>query len=253
MPTIAERIDQLDVGLFDHIPSETTRNDRRSLLALHYVVKTFVRRFVYLEIGSHLGGSLQSFVVDPDCTQIISIDPRPLIQDDARGLSFAYPDNSTARMLSLLRQIPGADTNKIRPIEAGTDRISSSMVPAVDLCLIDGEHTDQAALRDARFCLSVIQQDGCLAFHDAHIVYRGLNTFINELKQTSRPFRAYALPDSLFVIEIGAWRFCDTPAIHAMLCDGYQSYLWSLMANDRYREILNRSIFRFLRQHGLIR
>jgi hypothetical protein len=223
-------------------------------LALHSAVRTLAKEFVYLEIGSHLGGSLQSLVVDPACTRIISIDPRPLIQADERGLDFPYPDNSTARMLSLLGQIPGAAPGKIYPIEAGTDEINPGTLPAAPhFCLIDGEHTDAAALRDARFCLGAVRPDGCLAFHDANIVYRALDAFVKELQQAKRSFRGYALPDSVFVIELGGWRLCDAPAIRSMLCNNYQSYLWSLMANDQYRAILNRPLFRFLRRHRLIR
>src|ERR1700719_4564277 len=108
--------------LLGQIPSETTARDRRSLLCLHLALRRR-QRFTYLEIGSHLGGSLQALVVDPQCEHIISIDARPLSQPDQRlpsGATHAYDDNSTARMLALLAAVPGADVRKLHTIDAGT-------------------------------------------------------------------------------------------------------------------------------------
>ncbi len=80
--------------LFNHIPSQTTLNDKRALLALHEVNRARTNgNFVYLEIGSHLGGSLQALVLDPACSKIISIDPRPHKFADERGLDLTYHSN----------------------------------------------------------------------------------------------------------------------------------------------------------------
>src|SRR5437870_2880296 len=83
------------------------------------------------------------------------IDPRLTNCPDTRGPS-PYPENTTAGMLESLAKIPNADIDKVQCIEAGTEAIDPATIePAPHLCLIDGEHTDAATLRDARFCLSV--------------------------------------------------------------------------------------------------
>src|SRR5215210_2708625 len=112
MATITERVERLDVALLDAIESQTSMGDRRGLLALHATMLATQGTFRYLEIGSHLGGSLQAVIAEPGCTHITSIDPRPLVQPDERpeiGYRWEYADNSTGRMVELLSEIPGAD------------------------------------------------------------------------------------------------------------------------------------------------
>ena len=63
--TIDERIEQLDLSLFSHVASQTTVEDQRSLLAIQAAIRRSFPAYVYLEIGSHKGGSIQPHVVDP--------------------------------------------------------------------------------------------------------------------------------------------------------------------------------------------
>ncbi len=189
-----------DLSAFDHIPSQTFDGDRRSLLALRELAAAD-GEYAYLEIGSHLGGSLQPFVVDPRCTAIVSIDPRPPSQPDKRlpdGEHFHYEGNTTERMLSLLAEIPGADLRKITTIAAGTEALdpaSISLEPA--LCFIDGEHTDLAVIRDALFCAAVAPRS-MIAFHDRGVVGRAINAFIRVSGGYGCP-----LPDDIFVVDLG--------------------------------------------------
>jgi len=170
------------------------------------------------------------------------------VPDERLGSSGKYPyeGNTTARMLGLLAALPGADVRKIHTIDAGTDQIDRASLPfRPDFCLVDGEHTDRAVLRDARFCLSVVNPNGCIAFHDAQVIYRGLNEFIQrDLVEQGRSFRAYALPDVVFVIQLGASPLHESPHIRSLLENNYGPYLLALMANDRYRQIaLHPAIF----------
>jgi hypothetical protein len=153
-------------------------------------------------------------------------------------------------MLGLLSAVPNADVGKIHTIDEGTDRLNASALPfRPDLCFVDGEHTDRAVLRDARFCLSIVNPNGCIAFHDAHAIYRGLDEFIrHDLVPSGRAFRAYALPDVVFVIELGASNLHEQPEIRTMLENNYQPYLASLMINDRYRQIALHPAIMFLRR-----
>ena len=55
-----DSIDALDLRVFDRVPSQTTADDRRSLLAVQRAVARHFGEYCYLEIGSHLGGSIQT-------------------------------------------------------------------------------------------------------------------------------------------------------------------------------------------------
>ena len=198
----------LDTGLFDHVPSQTSERDRLSLLALHNACRERYDSFAYLEIGSHLGGSLQVLAVDPRCTSIVSIDSRPQSQPDVRGV-FDYTGNSTERMLQRLRSVPDANLAKLQAIEATTDEVSPDALPARPaLCLIDGEHTVEAALRDARFCREAVQDNGAVAFHDRRLVRPAIEAFLEELGEVPR--EAYALLGSVYVVELGPARLLPT-------------------------------------------
>lgn len=195
--SLADRVDRLDLSLFDEIePGLGSSADRRSLLALHAALATR-GTFSYLEVGSYLGGSLQSFIVDPRCHAIVSIDRRDEVSEDERSELPEYPDNTTSRMLEHLSSVSGADIAKLTAIEGSTDRLDPADFRA-DLCLIDGEHTNAAVLRDARFCRQVVRDRGVIAFHDRILVDDGIREFLAELPTC----RMYPLAHELFVVEI---------------------------------------------------
>jgi hypothetical protein len=202
----------LDTRLFGHIRSQTSERDRLSLLALHHACHEVHGRFTYLEIGSHLGGSLQVLVADPSCVSIGSIDSRPESAPDVRGVS-SYPGNTTERMLARLAAVPGADISKVSVIEAETVAIDPEELTAPQLCLIDGEHTHDAALADARFCRRVVREQGAIVFHDRRLVRSAIECFLAELGQL--PHEGYALLGSVYVIELGPTRLL--PAVRAAL------------------------------------
>jgi hypothetical protein len=216
-----ERVAAGDIGLFDHVASQTTPNDRRSLLALHHAIATDLGSFTYLEVGSLVGGTLQAFVADPRCRRIISIDPRPEAQPDDRGSAVKWIDNTTERMLAELRTVPGADLDKLTTIEASTEDIATGNLPRSDLCVIDGEHTYRAVLRDARFCRTVSQGAGVLVFHDAAVVNEAVASFVSEV---AGPCRVYPLKDNWFVVEVGLF---PVPFRQAMVAE---QIAWSPVA-----------------------
>jgi hypothetical protein len=193
----------LDTSLFDTVRSQTSDRDRVSLLAVHGAAREVHGEFTYLEIGSHLGGSLQVLVVDRRCTAITSIDSRPEAAPDVRGVS-SYPGNTTARMLERLRLVPGADLSKLRTIEAEAPTLDPAELPAPQLCLIDGEHTHDAALADARFCRAVLRDQGVIVFHDRRLVRSAIESFLEELGQV--PHEGYPLLGSVYVLELGPTR-----------------------------------------------
>jgi hypothetical protein len=254
-PLLAERIANLDIGLFGRIESHTTDADRRALLALHAACRSVYGRFAYLEIGSHRGGSLQALVGDPACEAIVSIDSRPAAQPDERGWVCHYGrENSTARMLADLATLEDADVGKVSTFDTTTADIDPSAIaihPA--LCFIDGEHTDRAALSDARFCRRVLADDGAIVFHDAQIVYRAIRAFIDELQAERVSLCACVLPDAVFVLELGKPRLLQVSQVRELVLNNWTAYLWSLEWNDGYRTALNRPLGRALRRLRLLR
>jgi Methyltransferase domain len=238
--TVARRISALDTSLFASIPSESSDNDKRSLLACQNAMRHLRSGYGYLEIGSYLGGSIQPHLLDPLCARIVSIDKRPEEMPDNRGLTYKYPQNTTARMVELLREVEPNQLDKLVCIDGDSSELDPAAVEdSIDFCFIDGEHTDEAVLTDFRFARSVLGDRGAFVFHDAHIVYNGLATIIESLKASDQPFRAYNLPDYLLVIEIGDLPLHRDPQIAAMLVDNHVGYLASLQANDHYRRIAN--------------
>jgi len=198
---IGERIENLDTTLFARIKSQTTDADQKSLLAVQACVREAVGEYVYLEIGSYLGGSIQPHLLDPRCKKIYSIDKRPSSQPDERGPRFEYPDNSTERMRALLAAIDEEGVKKIECINADTRFLPpSSIHRAPNLCFIDGEHTPAAAIADFDFCLKVCAVGATIIFHDAQTIFRGLRSAVARLDRTGRRFSSHALLDMVYVI-----------------------------------------------------
>lgn len=194
-----DRLAAFDLSLFGHVESQTTNPDKLTLLALHAAIADRLGTFAYLEIGSYKGGSLQALVVDPRCRRIVSIDPRPAwVPDNASAAGCAYPDNSTEEMLDRLASVPGADLTKLETTELGTEDIDPAAMERPDICFVDGEHTDGAALRDARFCREILRGRGVIAFHDFQTVDGAVTSFLRE----SPGARGYLLRTSVFVVEL---------------------------------------------------
>jgi hypothetical protein len=247
MAQFEKQVEQLDTALFRHVLSQSTEGDRESLLALQRAFREAKPGFVYLEIGSYLGGSLQPYLMDPRCTRIISLDPRPRSIPDARG-KLSYIQNTTENMLRALSRIPGADLSKLSTLEEGTTTLDPDrMLCRPDLCFVDGEHTGDAVLQDSRFCLAAMRGHGCIAYHDANIVYDGIARFIEELRRDGHAFRAFNLLDSVFVIELGDCRVSESVGLQKFRERCYEGYLWGLRSNEVFREFYNRWPFRIIR------
>ena len=128
-----------------------------------------------------------------------------------------------------------------------------TITPAPHYCFIDAEHTTVASLRDAQFCLSVMRPDGCIVFHDANVVFAGIAAFLAELEGAGRAFKAYVLPDALFVIELGEGHLIRDPRVMECFMNSWKGYLFALKALDWYRAVLNKPLFRLLRRTRFVR
>ena len=201
MADVDERIAALDLTLFDLVSTQTYPEDRSSLLLLQRCVRRS-GDYIYAEIGSHLGGTLQPHLVDSRCSLIYSIDKRPLALPDEYSGSIYYPGNSTQRMLDGLRQaFPESPVEKIRTFDSDArdlDRSEFSQAP--DICFIDAEHTDKAVVADFGFCLSIAKPDGVIAFHDAAVILGGLGRIRRQLRKNGIRFQHLLLPRHVYVI-----------------------------------------------------
>lgn len=244
-----QSISNLDLRLFEKISSQSNDDDKKSLLACQLATRELTNEYIYLEIGSYLGGSIQPHLLDEQCTKIYSIDKRPLVQPDERGVDYTYLNNSTARMLENLAQVAPEQVEKITTIDGDTREIDGSQIAdKITLCYIDGEHTDEAVMSDFKFCLSVLAERGAILFDDANIIYNGIADCIEYLKANSINFRAYSLPAKVFVIEVSDFPLHQNAAILDRLTNNYESYLYSLQSNDFYRRFVNKKPFLFYRK-----
>lgn len=249
MTGFEESISNLDLKLFEIISSQSSVNDKRSLLACQLAARELSGGYIYLEIGSYLGGSIQPHLLDEKCLRIYSIDKRPPVQPDARGVDYHYLNNSTARMIENLQKVAPDRIGKISTIDRETRRIEpSEITDKITLCYIDGEHTDEAVVTDFKFCLRVLSENGAILFDDANIIYNGIADCIEYLKRNSINFRAYNLPDKVFVIEIGDFPLHQNKAILERLLNNYEGFLYSLQSNDFYRQFVNKKPIRMYRR-----
>jgi hypothetical protein len=194
------RLDALDLSLFAGIESQSTDADRRGWL----LVQRAVRRasgYVYLEVGSHLGGSIQQHIVDPWCRAIISIDKRPQSQPDDRGRTAHYQGNATDRMLDNLRSVAPDSPSKLRCFDADASQVDpATIVERADFCFIDAEHTHAAVLSDFQACLRLCTPDAAIGFHDAFVVHRAIAAILEGLRKDGVSFDARKLGGSTFAI-----------------------------------------------------
>jgi hypothetical protein len=203
MPDIERQLDALDVGVFAKIHSQTTDEEKRSLLALQRGVRGALGRYVYLEIGSHLGGSIQPHLLDPRCELIYSIDKRPRTQPDERGETFTYDGNSTERMLDELGRVAPGGLGKVICFEDSAENIEPSRVERPpDLCFIDGEHTNRAVVSDFDFCLSVCAPNAVIAMHDSNLVFAGIARIRDRLRERAIEFRELKLGGSVYALAL---------------------------------------------------
>jgi predicted O-methyltransferase YrrM len=243
-----DAINKLDLRLFEKIPSQSTDEDKQSLLAIQAAVREIAGEYNYLEIGSYIGGSIQPHLLDPKCRRIYSIDKRPCSQPDERGFDFIYQNNSTPRMMEMLADV-SEDREKIKTIDGDSRTIEATEInEKFQLCFIDGEHTDAAVVADFKFCLRALDGRGAIVFHDAQITYNGIADCIAYLRDKRIAFNAYVLPHIVFVVEIGDFPLHKNTAIAERLRDNYHSYLFALQNNDHYRRFANRFPFGMMRR-----
>jgi hypothetical protein len=225
---LAQRIYDLDESLFSLIEAQLTDWDARALLAIHAATAARLGQFAYLEVGSYLGGSLQVVMRDPRCTDVMSVDLRCELSPDNRGPESVYNGNTTARMLEQLAKLPDVDLMKLSTFDAGTDALLAAELPVrPSVAFVDGEHTDEAVLRDAYFCAEALRGCGVIAFHDYPVVADGISQFVRGA--WSEISFALAFTGRVFAIELGGAAILRSPAIDRAVSSSWHSLMWRLV------------------------
>jgi hypothetical protein len=195
-----KRIDNIDLTLFKTVHSQTSDKDRTALLAVQRAVANRFGKYSYIEVGSHLGGTIQPHIVDERCNGIYSIDPRPEIcADDRVSGKSEYIDNSSERMLRLLSEVEGGDVSKITCLNSDAREVGANDIPCLpELVFIDGEHTKEAALSDFNSTRALADKGATILFHDFSVVYLGIMEVCRLLKKEGVPHHAIKLGGSVF-------------------------------------------------------
>ena len=240
MKNFEDLLQACDPVLFQGVYSQLEPGDMRSILALQNVIRERGKTYTYLEIGSYMGGSIQTHLLDPRCTRIYSIDNRPYTPSDGRGRDLPYPHNSTSLMLKNLEAIGPQEVTKVTCLEATASEVNrSSITERPDFCFIDGEHTEEAVIADFALCRTVLQDGGIICFHDSNIVFGGIHTIIDGLKREGVVFSACILPFTVFVIELGSDLVRKDPRIVSQILDNHTAYIGGLELMEHYRDVFN--------------
>ena len=204
LPDMQELVKALDARVFI-VPTQTTEADRVSLLRLQNIVADTYPGYRYLEIGSHLGGSIFPHLINSRCASIVSIDSRPTSQPDERGQVCGYEDNSSATMIRVLSEAARENAaNKVRTIDRNAAEVSPADVgPGVRLVLIDAEHTNRAAFRDFTRAFKMIEPDAIIAFHDSNLLVDALWNIEEFLSFIGQPNWGFYLPDQVYAVAVG--------------------------------------------------
>ena len=230
-------IETLDIAVFQ-VKTESTPNDRTSFLRVQNFARAALGRYVYLEVGSHIGGSLFPHLIDPACEAAISVDPRPTAQPDERSQVFHYPENSAARMIAVLSDcLPPAAMTKLTTIDSDVSDVRADAVdPKATLALIDGEHTNRACFSDFVGVLPLMRPDCIVCFHDANLIADAILNAERLLDHLGITRETVFLPDTVAVIGLGSLASAvrDQLQPHALDRETYldrsQRQLWSHIA-----------------------
>lgn len=256
---VEKRIVNCDISLFAPIKTSLTNGDKKSFLAIQNEMRSKKKEYIYLEIGSYFGGSLQTLLLDTHCRCIYSIDSRVSRDEDARGEIDYYPHNTSSIMQKKLRRDYSGYMSKLVTITKETKDVTHrDVVQKPDMCFIDGHHTDQAVFNDFLFCLSVGSPNVLLIFHDVHMIFGGLRKSIEYLKKKNIPFQSFMLPSSLGVVAIRHSFFSQSSCLEQRLAHSLDGVFYCLESLSVYRDYYkatknNGIISTIMRLFGLIK
>lgn len=151
-------------------------------------------------------------------------------------------------MMNALRALDADGARKISCFDNDSSELQpGSLVEKPVLSFIDGEHTVEATRRDFAFCAESMKYVGVIVFHDAPVVYHALQHIITDLEKKNIRFRAYALPNTLFCIELGDDMIYKNPKVSELLAMSYRSYFIALDQAEWVRKTMNNPVIKLFR------
>ncbi|MER8752069.1 class I SAM-dependent methyltransferase [Mesorhizobium sp. M1050] len=231
-------IETLDIAIFQ-VKTESTLCDRTSFLRVQNFARSVLGHYVYLEVGSHIGGSLFPHLLDPACEAAISVDPRPATQPDERAQVFHYPENSAARMIAVLSDwVPPTEMAKLITVDLDVSDVRPEVIePRATLALIDGEHTNTACFSDFVGVLPLMKSECIISFHDANLIADAIVNAERFLDHLGITHETVFLPDTVAVMGLGKLASAVQNQLqpHALDRQSYldrsQRQLWSHIAS----------------------
>jgi Methyltransferase domain len=219
-----------DISLFK-IETQSTGKDQRSFLAIQNFIRNNFQQYTYLEVGSHLGGSLFPYLLDSRCNSVISVDPRPPVLPDERG-DISYTGNSTQRMIDSIVAAGGSKLiAKLTTIESDVSSVSADQAGSnVRVSLIDAVHTNDAVFRDFLTVYHLANKDSLIAFHDSILIADACRNVEALLKYLKVPHRAFYLSDQVFLVALGSMAEKSFAELGPIALDPEEFYSTSKMA-----------------------
>ena len=199
-----DRINSCDISIFQ-VESQSTDKDKASFLKIQKFIRQSYDNFCYLEVGSHLGGSILPYLLDNKCSSIISVDPRPHTFHDERGI-LIYNDNSTQRMIETLALAGGqVSLAKLKTIESDISSVRQGQIGSnLRVSLIDAEHTNEAVFRDFVAVYNMTEMDSLIALHDSALLIDGCRNIETFLRYLNVHHKVFYLPDNVFLVAFGS-------------------------------------------------
>lgn len=248
MSSAVRAVDDLDTSLFSSVLSQTSEEERRTLLAVQRAAARRYGDYTYLEIGSYLGGSLQPHVADARCVRIFSVDPRPDCPPDDRtpGQGVIYEGNSKQRMLNNLAAIDAKQASKVVCLDCDAKDVPIERIsPAPHVAFIDGEHTHAAVMSDFAFCVRVLHRDGVILFHDFGAIHTAILEICRALNRQRRRYVPLRMDGSIFGIFFDPALLASDPYLADLT--KRHGYLWRrYLLRSRLRQWLPETVVRGL-------
>ncbi len=186
-------------------------NDQASLLALRRIVQAD-EPCVYLEIGSELGRSLLPALLDPKCTEVHSVDLRPVSTPDDRGRTWEYGVTTQQMRDELAKTATPEQMAKLKTYDMDTTVFSKYVVsgplaaPIIpNLVFLDAEHTTVAAFQDYLNLSGMLPANAIFAGHDSNLIFDAILN-IDAMLNSNRIIHHLAyLSDVVFAFAFGSY------------------------------------------------
>ena len=149
-----------------------------------------------------------------------------------------------------LAQLDPDRLNKVRYFEVDSSEIQREQIaPRPDVCFIDGEHTNEAVVRDFEFCLAVSVPNAVIYFHDAPIVHAGIAEILRSLSARGTAFHAFKLKGSTFAILLDGSPAQADPSVRR-IAHGGEAFLTAMRAYHTASRLIPSPVARRIKGWG---